>query len=779
MSRTNNGRRIALLSGVVLVAWARTWPGTAGADEAKKVIAEAMALWDTRVHDEMQEGTRRLVEMGEPVIPTMLKLIEAADKHAHYATQVLDKLGEKARPALPRLIDLAKSRAPSVSKETGAGFSARRHALQALRQMAWASDKLLPLFQGIAEDLEEDERTRGLAISALGEMGAEAKPILKRLADGEPSKAREWARRALASLLEKEGSGGREEYYRKLAEKEMFSPKIVGYLRQATWTWEPTGPHPLTEKVKRAYVARLKEKPDPQLALTLAKIIQLQLVATELEWAAPTDRASGRRVRDDPAVNHRDMADVFTLGFANAVRGSDLHKEIGIGLAKLRLLQGDWEAMNEVLAKLGRKPIPQERRPFLTAPPIQWGADLSEQWSLCEPKMRSGGCGLTLAVEKDGRKLSGVHVLVKEHHEDKSRVFRTGIRTDTLFFATTPLSPMGHRGTFGYRGQDRALTRYAVSGKDGEIKFEKLPAVPIKIEVLVPTANFAEPGRSWELWMEIGPGEMRRATRYGANVVRQDEPPAIVELEPGKNVRYPRLVVLPQLILDVADWTKADPKTFVLTWPDLAKDPEDEITYEVAMGLTGPAEAHGDAEYATTFDDATIQTKTNRWQVGAKGVGELRLRPGNIYIFQVIARDASGNLLSQSTRKRIWVPWTHRDCDPPYTNHHTYRQCPISTKTWHRGTTGYGDGRKETLRERVVRFPVDYPKAFEREYVEVGKAWLDWHDGKTMDSREELKRLIEELPATSVPHATAVWLLEQMDAGEAPPKRLYLTAPPS
>ena len=70
-----------------------------------------------------------------------------------------------------------------------------------------------------------------------------------------------------------------------------------------------------------------------------------------------------------------------------------------------------------------------------------------------------------------------------------------------------------------------------------------------------------------------------------------------------------------------------------------------------------------------------------------------------------------------------------------------------------------------------------YPDAFEREYVQVGKAWLDWDGGDEKAARKQLEELIESLAAGSVPQATAAWLLEALENGEKPPERLKLVAP--
>jgi hypothetical protein len=95
------------------------------------------------------------------------------------------------------------------------------------------------------------------------------------------------------------------------------------------------------------------------------------------------------------------------------------------------------------------------------------------------------------------------------------------------------------------------------------------------------------------------------------------------------------------------------------------------------------------------------------------------------------------------------------------------------------GNFGYGDGRSENLKEKVERFLREYPKAFEREYVQVGKAWLDWDAGDKTAAQKQLEDLVKTLPADSIPQATARWLLDSLDNGDKPPQRLKLIAPPN
>jgi len=209
--------------------------------------------------------------------------------------------------------------------------------------------------------------------------------------------------------------------------------------------------------------------------------------------------------------------------------------------------------MNVTLEALGQKPIPEDRRRWLCAPPLVWLADLESQWTAADESMRSGNCALEFRIVKDGKGLKGAHVLVKKVPKP-TNYFSTDIPIDTLFFMPYPLNVYGPYGSFGYKGKDRMQTRYAVSDESGVVRFEKLPHIPIKIEVLVPTSNFEEAAREWELWMEVEPGKYRIAKRYGEGAIDTLTPPAVVRLKEGETVHYPKLVVKRASGLKVKEW---------------------------------------------------------------------------------------------------------------------------------------------------------------------------------------------------------------------------------
>ncbi|MFH1235641.1 MAG: hypothetical protein V1685_01740, partial [Parcubacteria group bacterium] len=640
--------------------------------------------------------------------------------------------------------------------------------------MTWASERLLPVFTKIAEDTQEEISLRRSALIGLSNIGGQAMSIIKKIADSDSREIRDAARGLISQFAVKEGQMTRAEYYTMLVEEDPYDPSVARYLGSTKGIVNSGKPHPLTEKVKALQRKRLKEKTDPELAWTLAQIIQNELRNTALEWAAPTDSSRGRSSREDPVENFATMAEVLELGFEHAQADSQLWQNFGIALAKLRLLQGDWDQMNVTLEKLGQKTIPAKLRSWLPAPPVDWGVGLASHWQMSEDSMRSGDCSLEFKVEKDDKGLKGVHVLVKWAPEP-TNVYRSGIAADTLFFA--PYSVGDDRFSFGYRGSDREQTRYAVSDDSGVVRFEKLPEIPIKIEVLVPTSNFPEVGTNWDLWMEVEPGQFKIARPFGGlDAVSTLEPPAIVTLKPGQTVHYPKLVVRPVFSLNVKDWECVEKDDFVLSWQGLDSTLKDRTAhYELEMSLSSTSETPTLVADAHSVVRSSKQVLTDtKWPVGSKGVDGLCLEPGNIYVFEVRAIDESDTIIARWPKTRVWVPWGYRRSNPPISGINTNHEdnSPIFHKVWYRGTFRYGDGREETLPERVERFLHEQPDAFEREYALMGKAWLDWHAGDTEGARMQLERLVQKFPKGNLARGTAAWLLQQMDNNEAPPKRL-------
>lgn len=739
-----------------------------------RTIKEWISQWDENNFRQNQETKRALVAIGEPAVPALVSLIEEGHRHSGQSFQTLGDMGTVAEKALPVLIKIARDKNVGDPEGWAWNMPMRCIIFTGLDKMVWASDRLIPEFQTIAQDRDDDTEVRKMAIRSLAKMGKAAIPILETITDYKQIEIRDTARLALADLLEKEQVLTKKDYFAKLIEQDPFDASVPKYLRITKGNINYGRPHTLTNKVKAMYRQRLQLLPDAELAWQLATIIHNGLMSTELEWAAPTDGGSSHRNREDPAESFETLSEILLLGFGYSEPQSELWRKFGTSLAKLRLLQGDWGGMNVMLKALGQESVPKKSRPWLHAPPVDWGQDLHSRWGLADESMRSGNCTLEFQIEKDDKGLAGVHFLVKRAPKPE-RVMRTGIRRDTLFFAPYPIDAIeSHRWSFGYRGIDSEKTRYAVSDSLGIVRFDKLPNISIKIEVLVPTSNFTEAGSNWDLWMEVEPGKFKIAKMYGgADAVNRRKPPAVVELKEGETVYYPKLLVRPAFAMNIRDWQKVNKNNFELSWRGLdATTNQANVHYELEMILSAPGSINQRIEHGPVVRSAKQSVETNHWPVGEKGVSGLHLQPGNIYMFEVRAVDESGIVIARWPRTRVWTEWEYRESVPPFAGQDTYDKPPIHHEVWHRGTFGYGDGREETLREKVARFLSEYPNFFEYEYVQLGKAWLDWRDDDHSQARQQLKQLREVLPKGNVARGTAIWLLQQMDEGKPPPKRL-------
>jgi beta-lactamase regulating signal transducer with metallopeptidase domain len=739
------------------------------ADEVRyegRTIDEWMAQWDSKVSDDIDAATNALIKIGRPAVPRLAQEVKKRTRHGSHAVGVLTKMGPEAEEALELLIEVALDKDLRFGDGRQSPYAYRATVLYSLSKMTWAKDRVTPVLQRIAEDGEEEAGVRRQVIWALMNVGKGAMPILQKLIENEDRSIRDATHSVLAQLMEEEEGLSKDDYYTPLIEKDPFGPSVLQYLWNTKGIINLGHPHPLTQKIKKLYRRRLATEPDPELAWRLATIIHRGLRNTNLEWAAPAGGGIVRSPREDPAESYATLAEVLELGFRHAQPNSQLWSKFGTALAKLRLLQGDWDHMNATLKKLGREPIPAGSRPWLSAPPVDWQDDLHNKWQVADESMRSGDCSLEFKIEKDGKGLTGVHCLVKRAPEP-TNVTYTGIPSDTLFFAPYPISDSFD--SFGYRGQDRPLTRYAISDESGIVRFDRLPDIPVKVEVLIPTSNFPEPVSNWDLWMEVEPGKFKIAKMYGgADAVGAGLPPAPEELRPGETVHYPRLVVRPTFRLNIEDWQRIDSDDLVLNWEGLDSLLVDRgLRYELEMSLSAPADPYLSVEHAPVIKSAKLVTKQKQWPVSARGVGGLRFEAGNIYMFEVMAIDKSGTVVARWPRTRVWVPWGYRQSNPPFT--YSYigpdrpdRQDdpPIYERVWYRYP-----------REKVIRFIRDYPNAFEYEHALLGKAWLDWHEGDRDGARQQLHRLIKELPKGNVVRGTAIWLLQQMDENERPLKR--------
>lgn len=754
---------------VFLLSTALATPGRS-AEEQKfdgKTIAEWVADFEGSFQ-ERQRAIRTLAEAGKAAVPTLVRLIEKGTSTMGQAMQTLGKIGPAARPAVPLLVELIRDRERKSPEGWTWNVTPRQLALSNVRSMEWAAEDLVPVLLAVALAKDEDETTRTRATYALGGMGAAGRPALRQLARSESAEVRKSAHNALAENAPQ----GKEEYFAQLLEQEPCDTNADDYLSRTKGIVNAGKLHPLTERVKMGLRECLEEKPDTELAMTLARILSNQLASTSLCWAAPTDSSRSMWARENPKESFHTLREVLDIGFKAAKKGSARRREFGEALARLHLLLGDWRGMNRALVAIGEKPVSARGRKWLAAPPSDW-KDLAANWQAAEESMRSGTATLIVELEKDGKPLAGAHVLIKEAPKPQ-KVFHSGIAADTLFLSPEPLGRF--TGGFGYLGADRARTRYAVADAKGVVRLEKLPAIPLKLEVLVPTANFEEPGSEWELWMEVERGVFKVASnRPGPNTLSAQTPPGQVVLIEGKTTRYPKLIVRPRSGLNINDYASVDAKRFTLTWraPPSASTGAS-LRYEVELALSAPQEHPDSVPGTPTLATGKETLSGTSWPLAEKGVGGIALVAGNFYWVQVTAYDGNDELAFRSPKTRFSVPWEHRASEAPVSDGYagTRDSVPITHGKWWRGSADYGDGTKENLRQRVERFLKTKKKAFEYEYVLLGSAWLAWRDGKPDSAKAELERLVKPLPDGNVAKATAAWLIGQLETGKTCPKRL-------
>jgi len=697
-----------------------------------------------------QQARAALIEGGQEAVPALLSAIEKGDPRRAEALAVLGGTGPVARDVAPRLQEIAA-------------------------QQNWPPDVWIPFYRAIAENENEEARIRGMAIEELGRTGKAAIPTLRRLLDAETESVSDWARHALGAMIEKaDGPEAKARFFAQLVEEDPFHPDVLERLSTITGYVNSGRPHPMREKVKALYRARLQEKPDPALARMLALLVQDQLRNTEIRWETHTDSVMGHSTREAPGESLATLAEILDYGLRHAEKGADLWREFGIGLARLRLLQGDWDGMNKMLTALGQTPIAEKDRPFLAAPPEDWTGDVGKRWGPADPAMRSGDAALVMRFEKsEGRGAAGVHVLLQPAPKPEDSRFggRLGGWREPPLGSARPFSD----DTFGYGNEgDRAMTRYAVSGASGEVRFEKLPAGPLKMMILMPTASFPETARDWDVWVETAPGQFERAALQPPlpDAPGPRNPAYHLDLKPGETKRYPTLVVRPQYDLNVEDGARVDPNDLVLTWDASPLPAGKAIQYELEMRLTHSKGLDDRADRMPVVRSGKVTTRETRWPAAKEGVGGVRLAPGNQYVLQVNARDEAGTVIAGWGPIRVWAQWVHRETRPPIRSDH---ELPLMDDLYFRVSHGRGDV-EENFPQWCDRWLSENPEAFEREYVQVVRAWLAWHDKQVPDARRQLLDLIRALPKGNLAQSTAIWLLGEIDAQASPPKRLKFIA---
>lgn len=756
-----------------------------------RTVAEWIADWESTDFTASQNAKRALLAIGAPAVDELAKAIQRGGRASTMAIQTLAEMGPAARNALPMFLEIAAS--PPGPNPTGwpAGVSVRDYVLSFARNMGWAADQWIPVLERVASNAGEPERTRQYAVLALGGMGAAAEPVLDRMTAGEDTLVRKWSVDALATIFEATGRS-KTTLYEEVINRNPFDPNVPDFLVRTQGRYNNASPNPLTQRVKTQYRQRLAEQPNAELAFMLATIIRNGLANTDLMFAAPSDSYRSQYDREDPAENYTTLAAALEIALSHSPKDSELAGRAGRSLARLRLLQGDWDGMNAALARIGQPPIPADMRATLPAPPLDW-TKLRDDWQPADEAMRTGNTAIELQFEKDGKPLTGAHVLIKQV-PPPARTMRTGIRSDTLFLATQPLESEPY-DAFGYRASDRAMTRYAVSDASGKVRIEKLPPIPIVVEVLIPTSNFAEPGQNWDLLMELSPGALhptwmentgvRGGARGGGQrapiddrprleMVSRRDGPAVVTLTDGETLKYPKFVVRQQLKLNVAEWSPVSADDFVLRWA-ATTDEQAFDHYQVEMMLTAPSETPSHLPGQRVIHSTTEEALDTQWPVGREGVGGQRLRPGNIYMFEVRAVDRGGKVLARLPRTRVWVPWSHRETAPPKVDAGP-RGVPFFDQMWWNTGVQTAGGPRIDNRQLIAEYLSKNTNAFEYDYVRLGRAWLQCLDGNADAGRAELEKLVAELPEGNVVRGTARMLLGKLAASEELPKRLEFVA---
>ncbi|MBM4013967.1 MAG: hypothetical protein FJ293_03255 [Planctomycetes bacterium] len=289
-----------------------------------------------------------------------------------------------------------------IAADPGEGDHPRRSAIWKLGELGETGAAALC---GFIADERNDLDLRGLAITMLGETGADlpdfVRPWTKDAAPGLRA-------RALAVLARMEERSGRSDpltFWAGQIEAAPFDPHVGAWVSKAAAELDPVRALALRREVAERWQARLDAEPTAELALQLAGYLRGMLHATVLVSA----NRIGYQPKEDPQANFAVIDRALRVAQATAEKGTPPWQQALRGLAQDALLRGDWEAMNAALVELGQAPVAAERRPWLAPPPEDWTVH-PERWQECGEALRSGTASYELKVEKGGRGLAGVHV---------------------------------------------------------------------------------------------------------------------------------------------------------------------------------------------------------------------------------------------------------------------------------------------------------------------------------------------------------------------------------
>jgi len=371
-----------------------------------RTIAEWISDWDDGDYNARREAINALAAVGAPAVDELVKLIQKRHRHSGFALQTLAKMGDQARGSLPALLELATDQQAQDPEDWTWNVPIRALLFSQVKEMRWAADQWIPVLSRTAEDASEPAIVRRSAILALGAIGADAKAILQSLAGNRDDEIRKSANAALAAISGQD----RREFYGELVKRNPLDSNVPDYLVRMKQRYSHRGFHPPTQRVKAALRERLANQPDANAAWALATIIRNGLANSDLMFAVPSGSVRSMWAREDPSENFATLAQALEVCLEHAPQHSDLAQRSGLSLARLRLLQGDWEGMNSVLEQLGQEPIPAKERAWLPAPPPDWSR-LREDWQPADESMRSGNCAIEFQFENKGQGLAGAHVL--------------------------------------------------------------------------------------------------------------------------------------------------------------------------------------------------------------------------------------------------------------------------------------------------------------------------------------------------------------------------------
>ncbi|MSP15100.1 MAG: hypothetical protein EXR73_00565 [Myxococcales bacterium] len=765
--------------------------------EVTRLIAQASGARATFDED---SAVSELVKLGASAVAPLQRRVEERAPEIALAMQALVRMGEPARPALPLLLAILGDRdfiEPASQLTRG---TARGHIFDVIDEAKWAVAEVAPILALVAANSREEEglRRRSLwalggfgevsapalaaflgdvtqdiglrqtALSALGKTGVDASDAVRPIADQLGHPLRNVALHVLAAMEEAAARQSQFDFWSGRMATEPEWPLARGWLRNACEATDPATALALARQVEASWRERLAAKPDAELAFAIAMLCHDQLHDSQIDWAGRHEY----RPKRDPRQNYPVLADALRVAKEQAEKWTPRWQRSLRGLAAVALARGDWDGMNAALVELGLPPMPAEQRQWLTPPHESWAVH-PEKWVACDEAMRNGDCSFELRIEKEGRGVAGVHVRLHELPRDDG--FRSsGVDTSTLFYNRHVVAEDHWTGApaLGYQGRDRQQCRYVVTGDDGIARFEQLPEIDVEIEVMVPTGNFTEPIAHWELWSREADGTLSpRSYRWHEGF----------QLISGETVAGPTLVVRPRFAMNLVEGQALDAQAAVLSWdatPPLASGVP--VRYEVSLSLGFP----GRKRIVTLLVEperlatAIVTTTATTLSLADPRFATVPLEAGNVYVVAIVARDEQDVVLARYGSTVAYVPWRHRvallpvACDPEIEFHEDFASIALESKVWHLGQYHSARGKVETLPQWIDRRLAERPDAFEREYLEVARAWLHWTEGDAATARAALAVLANALPAGNLAGATAAQLIRRIDASEAPGKEL-------